>query len=233
MAGSRTPGPLGTRGYTPPPGGSLSRSDGGGRTPGPLGVGANAEAFGGTLSHAGAFQSGSADFAFEGETFRIVRVPDRYQFVPDHRYEIVPRSAAREILRRMMTAHSVLVGVALLAAESFRSESNQSALLLLRLLPAPAGSAPLAAAEAPRSSASTPSQRRAPEPDPEPIREKVNPEILAAPLDLDTSEDGFVAESEPSEAEETSETPESSESPESQEESEGSSGSDDTPNPTA
>ena len=216
MAASRTPGPLGLRGDRQLLGGLLSASLAGSHTPGSIGAGENAESLrGALLANArsqrvpqgwadSVLQRISGEFACDGETFRVVRPDDRRQIDTNLRYEIVSPDRAKEILRRKAAAPAdgrtdpdALLAAATLIQDS-RLAPIDDPLLLLRVLRAPASSK---SESRPPSSPPPPRPRqRQLEPEPEPI-ESVNPGIVAALHDLDTSDDGFAPETEPSDDE--------------------------------
>ena len=183
---------------------------GGSHTPGSIGIGEISESFDG--SHSGSPRSGQisreldailqrlpGDFTFEGETFRVVHPEDRGQTGVSLRYEIVARERARDILLRKATTEpngrtdpeALLAVVRLIEDSRFAADAVP---LLLRLRPSISDSP-----ANPRADPEPPVPRKRKQ-DPEPI-ERVNPEIIGAPDELDTSDDGFVPEPEPSDDE--------------------------------
>jgi hypothetical protein len=107
-----------------------------------------------------ALASKSADFTFEGQTFRVIPGADWEEAGSGQRYQLIPSPDARNLLQRMAAVPAIspaqkaaLQGVAILIQDP-RFGPIEKGLLLLRLLPMRSVSA--AAAEAPI----TPSQLR-------------------------------------------------------------------------
>lgn len=186
MASSRKPGPLGTNGAAPFRGGTLSR--GVADLPGPArgdrrrGGRSESDAARGFLgakkaSAAPATQRAddpklvaqgaaiaklpakSEDFAFQGQTYRVVRGIDWQEIGPGQRYQMLRWAEARDLFNRMIAVPAIapVDKAALQAAAALLQDSKlgpiENGLALLRLLPVTSGGA---VAEAPI----TPSQFR-------------------------------------------------------------------------